>query len=265
MAHSRAVSKELSALADQIILVRISKKVKGYLCKIQIFLVQKSTYMLLPEVSLIYFLSTIIMELSLWKEGNSMKRIFSILIAVLLLAVLIPTAASAATVAEGTCGEKLTWTLDDAGTLTVSGTGSMPDFGFEEAPWFGHRASITQVILEPGVTNISWNSFDYCAAMTRIQIPDTVTRIDSNFYYCTGLTEVYIPANVTYLSGFAQCSSLSRLEVDPGNPNYSSRNNVLFNKDQTLLITYPRGLTGTYIFPDTVTGISTSAFNSCSE
>lgn len=32
--------------------------------------------------------------------------------------------ASAAAVTEsGTCGENVTWTLDDAGTLTISGTG----------------------------------------------------------------------------------------------------------------------------------------------
>ena len=29
---------------------------------------------------------------------------------------------------SGTCGDHLTWTLDDAGTLTISGTGGMSDY-----------------------------------------------------------------------------------------------------------------------------------------
>lgn len=38
---------------------------------------------------------------------------------------------------RGTCGKNLTWTLDDNGTLTISGTGDMKDYGwiFGKAPW----------------------------------------------------------------------------------------------------------------------------------
>ena len=31
-------------------------------------------------------------------------------------------------IASGECGDDLTWTLDDQGTLTISGTGSMRDY-----------------------------------------------------------------------------------------------------------------------------------------
>ena len=37
---------------------------------------------------------------------------------------------SAAT--SGTCGDNLTWTLDDAGTLTISGTGAMANYEYYE-------------------------------------------------------------------------------------------------------------------------------------
>ena len=54
--------------------------------------------------------------------------------------------ASAATVASGSCGASgfsLTWTLDDQGTLTISGQGTMRDYGYGEAPeaWTGIPAS----------------------------------------------------------------------------------------------------------------------------
>lgn len=39
------------------------------------------------------------------------------------------------TVTSGTCGENLTWTLDDAGTLTINGTGEMVDYNYQGGPW----------------------------------------------------------------------------------------------------------------------------------
>ena len=36
---------------------------------------------------------------------------------------------------SGTCGDNLTWTLNDAGTLTISGTGAMSVYEWETGPW----------------------------------------------------------------------------------------------------------------------------------
>ena len=59
-----------------------------------------------------------------------MKKYFSCLL-VLLAVLMLPglaLEAAAETVTSGSCGENLTWTLDDAGTLTISGTGGMTDY-----------------------------------------------------------------------------------------------------------------------------------------
>ena len=49
-----------------------------------------------------------------------------ILIAVIgLFLIMFSFAASAETVANGTCGDNVTWTLDDEGLVTISGTGKM--------------------------------------------------------------------------------------------------------------------------------------------
>ena len=59
------------------------------------------------------------------------KRIFSFVLAVLMIASLLPATALAADIVNsGTCGAEgdgsnLTWTLDSEGTLTISGTGAM--------------------------------------------------------------------------------------------------------------------------------------------
>ena len=44
----------------------------------------------------------------------------------------LPPQAKAAT--SGTCGDNLTWTLDDSGTLTISGTGEMYEYGYYNVP-----------------------------------------------------------------------------------------------------------------------------------
>ena len=69
------------------------------------------------------------------------KRIFSFVLAVLMIASLLPAAALAAdVVASGTCGAEgdgsnLTWTLDSDGLLTIRGTGAMENYFSDDAPW----------------------------------------------------------------------------------------------------------------------------------
>ena len=74
-----------------------------------------------------------------------MKRLFTILAAlalVILCATLLPTEAQAAEIVKsGTCGTNLTWTLDDEGTLTISGTGAMRNYKYDgsvncEGPYY---------------------------------------------------------------------------------------------------------------------------------
>ena len=69
-------------------------------------------------------------------------------------------AAESAVVESGACGENLTWTLDAAGTLTVSGTGAMKDCYYKLTPWYQSRSSIKAVVIESGVTSISRISFN---------------------------------------------------------------------------------------------------------
>ncbi len=58
------------------------------------------------------------------------RKVFSLILVLSLLAVLIPCTASAEIIDSGTCGENLTWTLDDAGTLTISGSGAMNNYQY---------------------------------------------------------------------------------------------------------------------------------------
>ena len=86
----------------------------------------------------------------------------------------------AGTVASGTCGENLTWVLDDGGTLTVEGSGEMEydhSYGSYYYPWRNYREQITEVSLSEGVTSIGPRAFEACENIRSVTIPGSVTTI----------------------------------------------------------------------------------------
>ena len=191
----------------------------------------------------------------------------------------------------GTCGENLTWTLTYDGVLTISGTGEMTDYpNFADVPWNAYREKILSVVMEPGVTSVGGYAFFQCINMTSVEMPEGVTSIGDNafsacrnltsavipesvtnigfaaFMACNGLTSVTIPAGVASISStsFGACFILENIFVDEGNTVYASADGILFNKDQTTLITYPAGKKNTtYIIPEGVTDIASRAVYNC--
>ncbi len=129
-----------------------------------------------------------------------------------------PTATPAAppVPTSGTCGENLTWKLED-GVLTISGTGAMTDYSpiqGPQLPWAA--AKIKSVVVESGVTSIGDFAFAGQVGLTSITIPDSVTSIgDYAFHYCMSLTSVKIPDGVTRICQkvFQDCSSLTSVEI----------------------------------------------------
>ena len=121
--------------------------------------------------------------------------------------------------------------------------------------------------IPDGVTEIRAGAFTGCARLSAVRLPESLTHIpEKAFVGCSGLTVVSIPAKVEYIGrySFAKCAGLATIEVAADNPNYSSVNGVLFNKDKTILITYPEGKPETsYIVPDCVTSFGEGAFYGC--
>ena len=89
---------------------------------------------------------------------------------------------------------------------------------------------------------------------------------DKVFQGYTGIASIVIPDSVISIdrSAFSGCTSLAEITVSPDNKNYSSVDGVLFNKDGSELIIYPKGNgRSAYTVPDGVTSISGSAFSGC--
>ena len=123
-----------------------------------------------------------------------------------------------------------------------------------------HYASSDGVLFNKGLTTLVMCPSGYPGAYA---IPDSVNTIaDSAFTSCTSLTSVAIHNGVTSIgaSVFEHCDSLTSIGVAGGNPNYSSKDGVLFNKNRTTLIQYPNGLHGAYAIPAGVTAIGDDAF-----
>jgi hypothetical protein len=92
-----------------------------------------------------------------------------------------------------------------------------------------------------------------------------VTSIGANAFYNSSVISVTIPASVTSIVGpvFYFCSTVTAINVNSNNPDYSSIAGVLFNKSQTTLIEYPGGLAGSYTIPNSVTSVGDEAFAFC--
>lgn len=64
------------------------------------------------------------------------KRILALFIALCMAWSMVPVTAFAVdAIASGTCGDDLTWVLDQEGTLTISGTGAMGCYGCTVSLW----------------------------------------------------------------------------------------------------------------------------------
>ena len=99
-----------------------------------------------------------------------------------------------------------------------------------------------------------------------IIIPDNV--ISSGDYYfdgCSSLKTLTIPNSVTNVTfgGRVGCPNLESIVVASDNPNYSSMDGVLFNKEGSALLRYPAGKQGTYTIPENVISIANRAFKGC--
>ena len=64
-------------------------------------------------------------------------------------------------------------------------------------------------------------------------------------------------------NGNAYFKKLHEINVSADHKEYSSRDGILFNKDQTELISCPRAISGKVVIPDTVTAIADKAFYGC--
>ena len=118
---------------------------------------------------------------------------------------------------NGSYEKNLTWQLDDEGTLTIRGTGDMDKRLYYEGdrgyPW-RHSDSLKKVIIEDGITSISYGAFEFCRNLTSVELPVDLREITFRaFSYCTNLGGMIVPEDVTSIGNqaFYGCESMEFL------------------------------------------------------
>lgn len=92
---------------------------------------------------------------------------------------------------SGAVTEALSWRLEN-GILTISGTGPIPDYINNGAPWAMIKGQVTGLVLEEGVTAIGAYAFAGCAALRYVVAPVSLTDVaEGSFQDCTALRELY--------------------------------------------------------------------------
>ena len=105
-------------------------------------------------------------------------------------------------------------------TLTITGSGAMPDFDFPNgnlAPWWNYEAlgmltsfgnfklegELKKVVIKDGVTNVSNYALFFLPAATQVTLPESVTSIGRyGIAMCSKLTGMSIPKGVTEIGDF---------------------------------------------------------------
>ena len=119
--------------------------------------------------------------------------------------------------------------------------------------------------VRDGTRTIAALAFSECKNLSAVYLPNSLQYIgESAFSGCTHLTKADIPASVVEIgrSPFVFCSSLNGISVSPDNAYYyTDAYGVLYDKEQTLLLQYPMGLSlAAYTVPDSVDNIGKAAF-----
>ena len=179
------------------------------------------------------------------------------------------------TAATVRCGDSITWTLDDLGNLTLSGSGEMWNYNYGDSPFKDY--GIKTVTIGDGITGIGRWAFYGCNGLTELTLPNSVTSIgNAAFYGCSGLTELTLPNSVTSIGNTAFCDCTGLTELTLPNSVTSIGNSAFFGCSGLAELTLPNSVTsiGNAAFygcsgltkltlPNSVTSIGESAFSYC--
>ena len=154
---------------------------------------------------------------------------------------------------------------------------------------FYNYGALENIIFGNNVVSIGKDAFRKCKSLTRLVFPQSLKSIGENafvdctglisitlnnmedineiraFYNCEKLANLIIGRKVNVINNFIATDYLSNITVETGNEFFSSKDGVLFDKQQKELIYYPKKkVDSTYVIPNTVTRIGKGSFPDCS-
>ena len=145
-------------------------------------------------------------------------------------------------------------TIEYVDAYAFYGCSALPYNAYDNAYYLGNEENPYLVLIKAKNTNI-----------TSCEINDgSRTLSQYSFKDCSLLNEISVPSNVVYINedSFVGCSSLSAINVEEENTNYTSIDGLLVDKNKTKIIDIPQAITKISI-PDSFTSIEADAFYSC--
>ena len=147
------------------------------------------------------------------------------------------------------CGSNCKASLVD-GTLTISGTGDMRNYGVNGTPWYSSLSSIQSIVVDKGITSIGQYTFCGASNLTSVTIPDSVTNIrEYAFQNAAKLTSVIMPNSITSIGDAAFYNTKLPSVVIPDS--VTSIGKYAFQTNSSLK---------SVVIPDSVTSIGYMAF-----
>ena len=124
---------------------------------------------------------------------------------------------------------------------------------------FSSCESLAAVTMGNNVRSIGPEAFSYCIRLVSIELPDSICSVGHDAFRKSPVRSIRIPKNTTEIGLHAFEHSVT---VDEKNEFFSAMDGVLFNKDKTVLLSFPcsNGI-ASYKIPDGVTAIGEHAFS----
>ena len=164
------------------------------------------------------------------------KRLLVPFVAVAMMASMMPTVVSAAEVDvkpvdaavveidngtespepyTGDCGKNLHFALQTNGTLLISGSGAMTNFGANKAPWAGYKEKIKSVAFSGKCTSIGNYAFYGCKNLASVNIHTGITSIGTGAFYGSGISKVAGGKSLKTIgtSAFKNCANLKTVTI----------------------------------------------------
>ncbi len=129
------------------------------------------------------------------------------------------------------------------------GVTALGDSAFEMSP------NLVSVKLPSTLKTIGISTFEGCLSVSSIILPDSLISIGEYAFGYNKLKSINIPKNLSTiaLTTFEGCKEVAAFIVDPNNQYFSGQDGVLYNKDKTTLVRYPKAKTdASYTVPSSV-------------
>lgn len=157
----------------------------------------------------------------------------------------------------------LAYAIDSKANVTI------PDSVVEISDFaFAGSYAIVNVTIPEGVKTIGDYAFADCWSLEKATLPKSLETIgDMAFAGDFSVIEMTVPENVSHIGegAFSDMFGISAFKVAGNNSEYKTRDGVIFNSAETVLVACPGGKTGDYSVPKTVRTIAPYAFSGCLE